>query len=537
MTLLAGLGLCAGCYTGASASADGLPDPAGETGNENDTDDPDGSDSGSDDGDTEDPPTGCEDAGLPVVALRFLTRHEYENTVRDLFGRPMDVTADFVPDEAVNGFLSNSVRAPSQAQLERFIGAAETLATAAVGEDLDRFASCDPQERSCAEEFVTAFGRLAFRRPLRPDEVATYLEDYDALTTDQGGTVALETVATAILASPNFLYVGARTEEGDDELLAYDLASRLSYFLWSTMPDEELFDAASEGRLSTAEGVEEEVRRMLDDPRSADTLHAFAGQWMEVEDLWLRAPKNPEAFASWTPELAKAAELDMARLLETVVLDEDARLETVLLSRRAWVDDTLADLYGVPAPAGGEGWVDLPDDERAGVLTRAAFFASHSHSEDVSWVHRGKLVRERFLCGVLPPPPPVADDAVLNDDARLEDEACAGCHTLMDPIGYGLDGYDAIGAFGGEKADGTIIGVQAVEFEGAVGLSEALASSAEVQACFAKQMFVFANRQQLGADDDCSGQAIRESFGQSDGDIRELMVALATSTAFRGEGS
>lgn len=528
-----------GCYSGLAADAGAAGDaaPSGGDPGSADTDGAEpGETGGDDDGDGE-PSGACDPGEGSRVALRFLTRHEYENTVRDLFGRPMGVTADFIPDEAVDGFFANSVRAPSQAQLERFIDAAETLAASAVGQDLERFASCDPADRTCAEAFVSSFGRLAFRRPLRDEEVEAYLEDYDALDPDQGGSVALETVATAMLASPNFLYVGARTEDGDETLLAYDLASRLSYFLWSTMPDEALFDAASEGRLTTAEGIEEEVRRMLDDPRAADTLHAFARQWMEVEDLWTRAPKNADTFASWTPELAEAAEQDMARLLERVVLEEDARLETVLLSRRAWVDDALADLYGVAAPSGGEGWVDLPETERAGILTRAAFFASHSHSDDVSWVHRGKLVRERFLCSVLPPPPPVADDAPLNDDARLEDAACAGCHTLMDPIGYGLDGYDAIGAFNGEDADGTIIGVESVEFEGAVGLSEALASSAEVEACFADQMFVFANRRRADTAEKCTTKAMREAFADSDGDIRELLVALATSPAFRGEGA
>ncbi len=530
--------LLAGCYTGVSADADApTAGSAGDDGDSAPGGDGDGDGSGDDGDDGDGTPAGeCDGELVPTVALRFLTRHEYDNTVRDLFGRPMDVTGDFVPDEAVDGFLSNSVRAPSQAQLERFVGAAEVLAASAVGEDLERFAACSPEDRACAETFVGEFGRRAFRRPLQSDEVDAYLADYDALAPEQGGVLALETVATAMLASPNFLYVGARTE-GDETLQAYDLASRLSYFLWSTMPDETLFVAAADGRLASAEGVEDEVRRMLDDPRAADTLHAFARQWMEVEDLWTRAPKNPETFATWTPELAEAAELDTARLLADVVQDGDARLQTVLLSRRAWVDDDLADLYGVAHPAGGEGWVDLPEGERAGVLTRAAFVASHSHSEEVSWVHRGKLVRERFLCGTLPPPPPVADDAVLNDDARLEDETCAGCHTLMDPIGFGLDEYDAIGAFTGDASDGTIVGVEAIEFEGGAGLSEALAAMPEVTECFADQMFVFANRRHAEASEDCATQSMREAFAQSDGDIRELMVALATSEAFRGEGA
>lgn len=534
--------LLAGCYGGVevpAGAADGATDtdlaPGGdasdEGGNETGGDETEGED------ETGDPPTGCEATdGLPAVPLRFLTRLEYENTIRDIFGRSLDVTSAFPPDEAVGGFFSNSVRAPSTTQIEQFVEAAGVLAGIAVWDDASSFVACQPSDSSCAETFIVNFGRLAFRRPLQSEEVDTYLADYDAIRADQGGEVALEVVLTSLLSSPHFLYIGARTESSDPAAPAYDLASRLSYFLWATMPDDALFAAAENGELDSVEGVESHARRMLDDPRSAAALQSFGRQWLEVEGLFTNAPKDADLFGEWTPELASAAERESAKLVEDVITNGDAKLASILTDRRAWIDADLADLYGVPTPAGGQGWVELPEGERAGILTRAAFLAGHAHSQETSWVHRGKLVRERFLCGELPPPPPVADDSPLNDGGRLEDPACAGCHVLMDPIGLGFEQYDAVGVFVDGNAPGVVHGLDEPDFDGALELSDRLAQTPQVAECFAEQLFAFANRRAVEEGDECDVARIREAFVEGDGDIRELLVTFAVSDAFTGMG-
>ncbi len=353
-----------GCYLG-------MNDVSGQVDGE-------GADSG-DSGDSGDdgPPTPlCEGGATPIIGLRFLTRTEYHNTVRDLLGEPVDVTSAFAPDEQVAGYLANSTLAPSSTQVERFVDAAHTVAELAVGPYLDRFVSCQPADPGCAEQFIEQFGRKVFRRPLTAEQIDAYAGDFDDIAAEQGAALGLTVVAQAMLASPHFLYVGERSELADAEAHAYDLASRLSYFVWATMPDEILLDAAASGELSTREGVEAQVRRMLDDERAADMLATFSGQWLEIDGL-AQTPKHPESFPQWTPELADAAELESIALFEHVVLDGDGRLESVLQSRQAYVDAELAALYGVPAPAGGAGWVELPAQERAGVLTRTAFLAGY----------------------------------------------------------------------------------------------------------------------------------------------------------------
>ncbi|MBC8069740.1 MAG: DUF1592 domain-containing protein [Deltaproteobacteria bacterium] len=517
-----------GCYTGLEATTEtaGASDEhAGEDGGDGD---------GSEDVPDREPDA-CPQGAAPL-ALRYLTRIEYENTIRDIYGAPMDVAAAFAPDESAAGYFANSEHAPSSTQLEMFLDTAEQLARIAVTERFDHFVPCQPAQPGCAKSFITAFGRRAFRRPLTVDELDAYSSDFEALAAEQGDELALEVVVTAMLASPHFLYVGERSELVDDTARAYDLASRLSYFVWASMPDELLMSAAASGTLSTAAGVEAQARRMLADDRAADMLTSFSTQWLEVGGLAQSAPKQPEQFPQWTEALAQAAERETSELMRRVVLGGDARLASLLQSREAYVDPSLAALYGVEPPAGGHGWVMLPEHERAGLLTRSAFLARHAHATQNSWVHRGKLVRERLLCGTLPPPPPVADDSPINDDSRLQDPACSGCHTLMDPIGIGFEGYDPIGTFVGGSAPGRVEGIAAPEFDGALELSERLASLAEVHRCFAVQMFGYANRRVIGSEETCAVEAMATHFAESDGDILELIVELAVAEAFTNLG-
>jgi hypothetical protein len=528
--------LPAGCYGGLhgwndeAAAADG-----GGTDGADDGAGTDGADDGSDTGDGP-ADAACEGSGSPAIALRYLTRAEYENTIRDLFGESQDVTGAFAPDESVGGYYANSTQAPSSTQLEMFLDTAESLAQAAIEDRFDRFVACQPADEGCAEAFVTEFGRRVFRRPLAADEVAAYLSDFETIAADQGPELGLQVVAAAMLASPHFLYIGHRSELVDPQARAFDLASRLSYFLWATMPDEDLMSAAASGELATTEGVEVQVRRMLEDERAADMLESFATQWLDVGSLVQSAPKHPEQFPQWTAELALAAERETSELMRRVVQDGDARLATLLQSREAWVDASLASLYGVPAPADGAAWITLPEGERAGLLTRAAFLARHAHATENSWVHRGKVVRERFLCGSLPPPPPIADDSPINDDSRLNDPTCSGCHLLMDPIGVGFEGYDPVGTFVGGSAPGRIEGIDDPAFDGAIELSERLAASVEVQDCFAVQMFGYANRRATEGEDACALEAVSTRFAESEGDIVELVVALATADVFTALG-
>ena len=468
-----------------------------------------------------------------------LTRAEYNNTVRDLLGdttRPADA---FPPDETVMGFAANADTAVAELDVEYYVDAAEALAETHVA-DVGDWLSCDPGETTCVQPWLEGFGRRAFRRPLTAEEGELLLDIYEDGRAQWGAAAGLELAIATVLASPQFLYhVELGTGEGEAAvpLRPYEMASRLAYFVWGTMPDDDLLDAAEDDALATPEEIDQQARRMMDDPRFADAITSFHEQWLEIAVLD-NLGKDPTEFPQWSAELADAAQLETMTFVDEVIRNGDATLQTLLTAPFTYVDADLAALYGVPAPSEPFERIDLDPSERAGLLTQVGFLAAKSHELDNSWVYRGRFVRSRLLCEDLPPPPPDIDFSEGNNADRLEDPMCRGCHVLMDPIGMGMDDYDPIGRYADFGATGEIQGSDIEgEFEGAVELAERLVDSAQVRDCVAETWSVFANRREPGVEDQCSVSITKDAFAESGGDIRELIIAIATSDAFRYRSS
>jgi hypothetical protein len=544
-----GLHGAVGCYSGfrahvgddADAGEDVSASWSGTSGESGSSDD-----SGSgDDG----PVSACGDDELELSSpspLRRLTRDEYNNTIRDLLGddsRPADA---FLPDEKAGHFAANNLAGVSTSHVRAYIAAAEDVADTAVARDLDAWLGCDATSTACVESFLGDFARRAYRRPLGDGELDSLVAVFETGRTEQSATTGIRNAIAVALSSPNFLYLvelGEPIEPGSPivRLSPYALASRLSYFVWSSMPDDELLDAAETGGLDTQAGIEEQARRMLTDDRAADTLASFHAQWLEVDHL-ADAAKDAEVFPMWGPELVASIHGELRNFVDHVVRRDDGRLETLLTASYSFIDDDLAALYGVPAPAAAFDRVELEPAERAGLLTQAAFLSAHAYPSVPSEIHRGKLVREQLLCQTLPPPPDDVD-ASLPSSQRLMDPACLGCHSLMDPIGYGFDAYDAVGALRTENANGDpvstageIIGSGAADgpFDGARELAERLAGSPEVHDCFVDRWIEFATRSASAEDtDNCTAERARAVYAESEHDIEELMVVLTTTDAFR----
>ncbi len=537
-----------GCYTGLSArddGGDGADDGASSPvdGDGSATADDDGVDDDGDSGD-DGPDASCETPQVGATPLRRLTRVEYDNTVRDLLGdttRPAH--AGFSPDEESGGFAANSVAPISAARLDQYVDAAESLAATAV-EDLQGFVGCAPADEGCIEGFVADFGRDAFRRPLTETEVADYVALYDATADEYDARTGVRLVVQAMLLSPHFLYHVEALPPGAAEtdvvaLAPFELASRLSYFVWASMPDDALLAAAEDGTLADPEVLEAEVRRMLDDDRAADAIASFHEQWLQLGELD-ELTKDTTLFAGWTPELGEAMEVETASFADEVIRRGDGRLQTLLTASWTIADGDLAALYGVGAPD-ESGRVELDPAERSGLLTSAGFLASKSHAAENSWVHRGKFVRESLLCSPLPPPPPGVEANEANDPGRLENPECNYCHLMMDPIGVGFENYDAIGAFRTVDAEGNaidaqgeVVGVESIgTFVGAVELAHELAADPSVHDCVALQWMRYAGRREDTQADACAIEQVRAVFAESDQDVRELVVAVVLSDAFR----
>jgi hypothetical protein len=321
---------------------------------------------------------------------------------------------------------------------------------------------CDPNSGpACVGKIISTLARRAYRRPVSRNEVASLLKlvntsKAEGLSVEQGIQVAIQ----AMLVSPHFLFRIERDLAPTDptrihKISDIELASRLSYFLWSSMPDEELLTLAEAGKLRAPGVIEAQVKRMLADEKAAALPENFAGQWLETRNLDVIKP-DPQKFPSWNAELRDAMKTE-TRMFFEAMLRENRPLPDFLDARFTFLNETLAKHYGIEGVTGPEfRRVELKTDQRGGVLSHASVLTVSSYPTRTSPVIRGKYVLQNILGA--PPPAPPPDVPVLDEEAvgtarslrqQLEkhrsNPTCAACHNRMDALGFGLENYDAIG--------------------------------------------------------------------------------------------
>lgn len=511
------------------------------------------------------------DGGLCVVdtPLRRMTRFEYDNTVRDLLGDDTRPASGLPPEEEIAGF-NNQAAALTVSDLlaEQYMKIAEGIGARAVQRLESLLPSCDPAvdgEDVCADAFIADFGRRAFRRPLAAEEKARLRGLYDWAKADPDlGTFhdGIELVIQAALQSPHFLY---RPELGDPgvvegtanvvKLSDWEIASKLSYMIWNTMPDDVLFDAAERGELSTREQIEAQARRMVADDRARDAIANFHEQWLLLTHME-SINKDPGLYPAYHPGLRELWREEIHQLIEHVIFEGEGTLTALLTTSDGMMNQELAAFYGddvIEEPI-GEGFerVALDPSRRAGILTTAALLATHAKPDQSSPVFRGKMVREQLMCETLPLPPndliiePPPLDPTKTTREQFEEignsPECAYCHALMNPVGFGFEHYDAIGRWRDTQNDkpidasGEIIGSYSSElegpFDGAVELAHKLAESDQVASCVASQWFRFSYNRTVTEHDGCNLDPVMETFRASGLDIRELIVALTQTDSF-----
>ncbi|MBX7081865.1 MAG: DUF1592 domain-containing protein [Nannocystaceae bacterium] len=543
--------LGAGCYTGTRADSHGDGESTAAS-----ADSGDASSSGADGGDTD--PGACASVAAGLAPMRRLTAVQYRNTILDLFGGTIEPSAAFPVTQTYKEYSNNpSLNVVSLPTAMDLLQAAEEVATAVI-DDVDAVVSCDgTDDQACAEAFVDDFGGRAFRRPLRDDERAALLALYGEAAASDGFADGIGTVVAAVLQSPQFLYL---VEEGTGELAPgivslsdHEIAARLSYLLWDTMPDATLREAADAGELQDPEGIQAQVERMLaDDARATPALQRFVREWNHYDGV-PTYDKDTAVYPQFTDALSASIDEELSRFVAGVLRSDEPTLAQLLTSTQTEVDAEVAALLGADAPAPGT-WAPVSlGPERGGILTRPAILAEHSHRADTGPIFRGELVRTQLLCEAIPPPPP---DAMANapeypegatererSEILMNHMNCGTCHALMNPIGLGFEDYDAIGTLRTVDIDGSAIdnsgevvgGPEAVtgSFHGLAELQAELAASDEVTACFAHQLMQYSFGITDDQVDDCAIAPVAEAFVAADGDIRELVIALARSEAFR----
>ncbi|MFN7920491.1 MAG: DUF1592 domain-containing protein [Bryobacteraceae bacterium] len=493
------------------------------------------------------------DLGPSKPSLRRLTHSQYNHTVRDLLGEETSPADRFPKEDFVHGFTNQADgQSISPLLAEAYSQAAERLAR--------NFVRRGVPEKYRAK-FVETFGRDAFRRPLTAKEIASYERMF---ARGASFDASAQIVTEAMLQSPNFLF--------HLEQAGYGVASRLSYFLWDTLPDEALLAAAAKGELDSAAGIEKQVQRMLADERSRIALDVFLEQWLRFDRL-RTAVRDRRLFPEFTDELVNAMTEETRRLYRSLVW-ENGDFTEFFTANHTYLGPELARIYELPAPK--EPWTKVafaPDSGRAGVLGQGLFLSVTSKPSDTSPTERGIFIREHFLCQSVPPPPPglnaslppVTDEKPLTTRDRLvtqhlNNQVCAGCHSLVDPIGFGLEKFDAIGRYREKEkvvihptfdemktkrklkpteydlpieAKGSIRGIGNSEFANPAQLGAVLAKEPACQKCVVKQLFRYAVGRLETPEDGAVIDAAYERFKSSHFRFQELIMSIASSETFR----
>jgi hypothetical protein len=500
-------------------------------------------------------------AARPTSALRRLTHSQYNNTIRDLLGDQSAPANQFPPEDFVNGF-KNQYQSQNLSPLlvESYSAAAERLARNAFqGGDRRGLIPCKPTP-ACRARFVREFGLKAFRRPLEIGERKRYEELFQREADFfKGAQIAVE----AMLQSPGFLFRLDKTS--DQKLKPYVTAGRLSYMLWDSMPDAALFESAARGELSTPAGVEAAARRMLNDPRARRSLDEFVSQWMRFDRL-LTATKDRRRYPNFNREAAAAMTEETRSFISDLVWN-DRNFMDAFTADHSFINADLALIYGVPAPAREFDRVKFPaESERSGLLGQGLFLSLTAKPDDTSPTARGLFIREQFLCQHVSEPPPgvntnlpeITEAKPQTNRERMSEHvtnpSCSTCHNLIDPIGFGFEKFDAIGARRekfkllffdkgpeGERrpvrrtldleidTGGYIAGVPDSKFSSPRELGVVLARSQQCQECLVKQYFRYTSgRMETQADRPLIRQ-VSEDFRKSQFRFKELIISLVRS--------
>ncbi|MBK6920251.1 MAG: DUF1592 domain-containing protein [Deltaproteobacteria bacterium] len=518
-----------------------------------------GGEGGSTGGD--EPPTG---AVLPAPpTIHRLTQPQLHNSYLALLGEPLALPAELPTDDLLYGFTSISAAGATISSLdaEKYEAAAYAVLDQVWADPVRRAAliGCEPTSADdpCIASFLETFATRAWRRPVTTAERDALAGLAASIAADLADVAAgIEFAAAAVLQSPHFLF---RIEIGEPvpgrpELLRYtswEMASRLSYLLHEGPPDDELLELAASGALLDLDTVEQQAMRLLEDDRARPALVGFFRDFMNIRKLD-QLDRSVELFPQMSATMGPSMRVELERMFETTVFDGSGDFRELFTTPSTFVNEDLAKVYGIEGIVGPElqAYSHPEGTPRAGILTTAGFLAVNANKTQTSPTHRGRFVRIQLLCQDVPPPPAGVDTTLPEPDPtqppqtlrqRLEvhrtQAACKGCHELMDPIGFALENYDAIGAHrvtdelnlpidAATEVDGTPV-------DGPLEMAAFVAELPAAGACIARRFYEHGGAHLAGDDEEDAVQAVIEAFVTSEYDFKALVVALVTNDGFR----
>ncbi|HET8934772.1 MAG TPA: DUF1592 domain-containing protein [Polyangiales bacterium] len=508
--------------------------------------------------------TGCQE-GVPPATTRMarLTHKQYDNTIHALTGLDLHLAADFLADPHQAGFDRGLDLQVGDVLARAYRDAAESVADSVLMAPTAyaKVLGCAAtQGDTCAQSFIGSFGKSAFRRPLTAAEQSSYLALFkqgpDLVDTGDDFQRGVRVVLEAFLQSPKFLYrieMSQTPAASAIALSSYEVASRLSYMLVSSPPDATLMQAADADQLRDPNAVASQAARLLTIGDAAhETVRDFHHQWLELDVYPQKLTKDPTRFPMVTPALAGVMQSEVEKFVDAVSFTEHRGFQSLMTAPFTYVNRTTAALYGVTGQfTDGLQRVSLDPAQRAGLLTQVGFLATHAFSAVSSPIHRGVFVQRRLLCNAIPPPPPnvpalpAVDGAQIRTtrqqvDQHTSPQACAGCHhTLINPVGFGLENFDAVGAFRTQEnnvpidATGMLAGTRAnAAFSDGVGLAKAVAEAPEARACYAKNWFRYTLGRAETPADACTIAELADKLQSDEYTALNLLTDLTRTSTF-----
>ncbi len=505
-------------------------------------------------------PTACV-PGVPQTSqLPRLTRVQYDNTVRDL----LQLTTTTTSLQPSSMLAPDTLGSVDQRAWDGYQSAADALSTQLMADTAARArvipCTATGDGAACARQFIDQFGPRAFRRPLTTDETNRFVAMYtNRATLTATGTFdeGVKLILRGFLLSPSFLTKAemSETAEGANFVLnSYEVASRLSYMLWGSMPDAALFTAAAGNKLTTQAGILTEAQRMLKDPKARTKVTEFHQHYAHMGEgtRWASIMRDPALYPGFTQAMVPLLTEETNRFFDYMVFDKAGTFKDLMTSPVGFVNATLAPLYGLSAAQYGAGLtqVNLDPATRAGIFTRAGFLASYSLFNRPSPILRGAFIQKEILCTTIAPPPPGVEGTPLpttgatNRERVTEQTAAAACvechHSVINPTGFALEGYDAVGAYQPTEAGmptntsaNVLIGKTAVPVTGAVDLMAKIAASPEAQGCYAQKWVQFAYERPLNSQDACTAQTLASNLNKDGYTVVALITDLTQSQSFR----
>ncbi|HEY3668960.1 MAG TPA: DUF1592 domain-containing protein [Polyangiaceae bacterium] len=504
---------------------------------------------------------GLQAGDAPIARMHKLTASEFANSVHDLLGTDAPLSA-VEPDNIVSGFSSIgastvSISASGVDMYEAATGSATAFAFASATKAATVL-SCVPTamtDTACLTKGLNAIGRRAFRRPLTTDETARFVKLATTIAAGTGGTVlmGLQHAVWAMLQSPSFLYrveLGAPSaaDGGRLKYTSYEVASRLAGALWDGAPDDAVLDAAGADSLATPDGIRTQAQRMLADPKAHRGVLAFINDLYNLPHFD-EAVKDPTLYPKWTPTLKAAMRQELEQRVDDMVFTTKGDFLSLYDSKTTFVNAELASYYGLPAPAGGGfAKATFPDDSpRVGLLGAGAILAAYALPSRASPTERGKFVTSTLLCINVPPPPPGVPPlpTMLDPNATMREimtahrtnPSCATCHSIMDPVGFGLDHFDAAAMYraneGSKPVDATGALLDGTKFDGLAQLGTALRNEPVAGPCFVSKLYESSLGRTALTLDDNAIMALAKQFADAQNHADQLLVSLVSSDSFR----